>query len=86
MTEKEQQNVKVIAGHTESIENQIKDLYTFVGEMAAITEYEKMGIASINLNLVLNEIRKGLTGITQSVEVIKTTAQDLLQEYDKPQE
>ena len=86
MTEKEQQNVKVIAGHTESVGSQIKDLYTFVGEMTAIAEYEKRGLTSINLNLVLNEIQKGLTSINQSVEVISSTAQELLQEYDKPKE
>lgn len=77
MTEKEQQNIKVIAGHTESIKNQIKDLYNFINDMTAISEYGKKGFTTINLDLVLRDVRNGLASMSQSVEVIATTTQEL---------
>ena len=67
----QEEQIKVIAGHNESIKMQLEGLQTFINEMAAISTYSSRGIAEIKLPVVFTEITTSIQNIMNSVRVIE---------------
>lgn len=64
------EKIKVIAGHNESLRMQLKSMQTFVNEMAAISTYASRGLTEIRLPVVFTELTTGLQNMMNSVNVI----------------